>query len=97
MRINKRMCINDEALRPRPPPIEESRPRPGGELWDRKGAERHIADEANWALCSHSMEAWNVEQREGEERLPACITFDGERLSVFQTRCVNLLWWWRFV
>ena len=60
MRINKRMCINDEAA-----PIEESRPGPGGELWDRKGAEWHIAAEANWALCSHSMEAGNVEQKEG--------------------------------
>ena len=48
------------------PPIEGLRPRPGGELWDRKGAEWHIAAaEANWALCSHSMEAWNVEEREG--------------------------------
>ena len=73
-------------MRPRPPPIEESRPRPGGELWDRKGAEWHIAAEANWALCSHSMEAWNVEQRdeEEEEELPACITFDGKRISVFR-------------
>ena len=60
-------------MRPRPPPIEESRPRPGGELWDRKGAEWHIAAEANWALCSHSMEAWYVEQREEDRRgcLPA--------------------------
>ena len=73
-------------MRPRPPPIEEeSRPRTGGELWDRKGAEWHIAAEANWALCSHSMEAWNVEQREGEG-LPACITFDGVRVCSFSDK-----------
>ena len=79
MRINKRMCINDEAAAAADRGSrEESRPRPGGELWDRKGAEWHIAAEANWALCSHSMEAWNVEQRdEEEEELPACILLDG--------------------
>ena len=67
------------------PPIEESRPRPGGELWDRMGAEWHIAAKANWALFSHSMEAWIVEQRDEEkEGQPACILFDGERVSVFR-------------
>ena len=77
-------------------PIEDSRPRPGaaGSYEGERGGLSAISFvDTNWALCSHSMEAWNAargmvgRKGRGKEGLPACILFIVSLIS--RERCLD--------